>query len=313
MDQPDTREWLSTNGLGGYASGTACGANTRRYHGLLVAALEPPGQRTVLLSRLDETVIVGGEVYELGANFWSSGSMAPQGYHHLKSFQASPVPTWEYQVGLGRLVKRVACLPGQNAVAISYRLEGGPPIRLEMKVLANSRDFHGDTHGHPDWQFRQDSHRAESSSGSRPGTAPPSGRSPGTATPTSSTARAVSGTGGTRIPRRPHGDSRSVEDNYCVGFLGARLTAGRPPRSARQRRADDRLADRRRAGRRGRPASARAGDPGRAARDARSREPGRGGRPVPGAARLHGRPDRHRRLPLVRRLGPRHDDRAARA
>ena len=65
MDRPDTREWLTTNGLGGYASGTACGANTRRYHGLLVAALEPPGQRTVLLSRVDETVIVGGDVYEL--------------------------------------------------------------------------------------------------------------------------------------------------------------------------------------------------------------------------------------------------------
>src|SRR5215208_1682122 len=89
MENPDTREWLTTNGLGGYASGTICGANTRRYHGLLVAALEPPGRRTVLLSRLDETVIVGGEVYELGANFWISGSVAPQGHHHLKSFQAS--------------------------------------------------------------------------------------------------------------------------------------------------------------------------------------------------------------------------------
>ena len=156
MDRPDTREWLTTNGLGGYASGTACGANTRRYHGLLVAALEPPGQRTVLLSRVDETVIVGGDVYELGASFWSSGATAPEGFHHLKSFRASPVPTWEYQVGLGRLIKRVASVPGKNAVAISYRLEGGPPVRLEMKILANSRDFHGDTHGHPDWHFRQD-------------------------------------------------------------------------------------------------------------------------------------------------------------
>jgi len=78
MGSLDTREWLTTNGLGGYASGTVCGANTRRYHGLLVAALEPPGQRTVLLSRLDETVIVGGEVYELGTNFWSSGSVPPR-------------------------------------------------------------------------------------------------------------------------------------------------------------------------------------------------------------------------------------------
>src|SRR6266536_2684606 len=60
MDRPDTREWLTTNGLGGYASGTVCGANTRRYHGLLVAALEPPGRRTILLSRVDETVRAAG-------------------------------------------------------------------------------------------------------------------------------------------------------------------------------------------------------------------------------------------------------------
>jgi len=60
-------------------------------------------------------------------------------------------------VGLGRLIKRVACLPEQNAVTISYCLEGGPPIRLELKVLANSRDFHGDIHGHRDWRFRQGS------------------------------------------------------------------------------------------------------------------------------------------------------------
>jgi predicted glycogen debranching enzyme len=243
MDQPDTREWLATNGLGGYASGTACGANTRRYHGLLVAALEPPGQRHVLLSRLDETVIVGGEVYELGANFWSSGSVAPQGYHHLKSFQASPVPTWEYQVGLGRLVKRVACLPGQNAVAISYRLEGGPPIRLEMKVLANSRDFHGETHGHPDWQFRQ---RMEDltpdPSPARRGERGSGVRSPGLRIAAWDGAPEWSLTWdrNAEVEYRPGGQwywgysypeeaargLPSVEDNYCVGFLGARLAPG---------------------------------------------------------------------------------------
>src|SRR4029450_7611289 len=106
-----------------------CGARARRRDGGVAAHWRPHGKRTFRLSRLDETVIVGGEVYELGANFWSSGTMAPLGHHHLKSFQSHPVPTWEYQVGLGRLVKRVVSLPGQNAVAISYRLEGGPPVR----------------------------------------------------------------------------------------------------------------------------------------------------------------------------------------
>ena len=72
-----------------------------------------------------------------GANFWSSLDGAG-GVPSPEVVRASPVPTWEYQVGLGRLIKRVACVPGKNAVAISYRLEGGPPVRLEMKVLANS-------------------------------------------------------------------------------------------------------------------------------------------------------------------------------
>src|SRR6187455_1861221 len=155
MDSLDRREWLSANGLGGYASSTVGSANTRCYHGLLVAALTPPGQREVLLSRLDEVAVVGGEVYELGASVWQSGAIAPQGYRHLERFQASPVPTWEYRVGLGRLIKRIVAVPGRNATAISYRLEGGPPVRFEIKVLANGRNFHGATHGHPDWHFLQ--------------------------------------------------------------------------------------------------------------------------------------------------------------
>jgi predicted glycogen debranching enzyme len=152
---PDTREWLSTNGLGGYASGTVCGANTRRYHGLLVAALNPPSQRTVLLSRIDETVVRDAQRYELAVNFWASGDVAPQGHRHLASFGLDPVPTWEYSLPPGRLIKRVAAIPGRIAVAISYRLEGGTPVRLELRLLANDRDYHGDTHGHPDWQFIQ--------------------------------------------------------------------------------------------------------------------------------------------------------------
>jgi glycogen debranching enzyme len=73
MDRPDTREWLTTNGLGGYASGTAGGANTRRYHGLPVAALEPPGRRTVLLSRLDKAHDLDN-LYVVDASFFPSSS-----------------------------------------------------------------------------------------------------------------------------------------------------------------------------------------------------------------------------------------------
>ncbi|MBA2447681.1 MAG: glycogen debranching enzyme family protein [Chloroflexi bacterium] len=224
MDMPDTREWLTTNGLGGYASGTVVGANTRRYHGLLVAALEPPGRRTVLLSRIDETVTVGGDVYDLATSFWSSGATAPAGYHHLARFQAAPIPTWEYRVGLGRLVKRVACLPGRNAVAIGYRLEGGPPVRLELKLLANHRDFHGDTHGHPDWQFRQDL----LADGSGLQVAAWDGATPWHLAWSEGAEYRSAGDWywGYRYPEEEARGLPSIEDAYCVGILTARLQAG---------------------------------------------------------------------------------------
>ena len=155
MQTPDRREWLTTNGLGGYASGTVCGANSRRYHGLLIAALRPPGQRTVLLSRVDEVVRLGDEAHELSTSFWRSGATAPEGYRYLERFRHDPIPTWEYRVGEVGLIKRVACLPERNAVVVGYRQQDGPPIRLELTLLANHRDFHGDTHGHPDWRFVQ--------------------------------------------------------------------------------------------------------------------------------------------------------------
>ncbi|MFN8526707.1 MAG: amylo-alpha-1,6-glucosidase [Chloroflexota bacterium] len=222
MDQPDTREWLTTNGLGGYASGTVCGANSRRYHGLLVAAIEPPGQRTVLLSRVDETVIAGGDVYELGASFWRSGWTAPEGYRQLAAFRPDPVPTWEYRVGLGRLVKRVASIPGQNATAIRYHLEGGPPIRLEVTLLANHRDFHGNTAGHPDWQFRQEVRdeglRVDAWNGAAPWYA------------AWSNGAEYRQTGqwywGYRYPEEESRGLPSVEDNYCLGTVGIRLRPG---------------------------------------------------------------------------------------
>jgi predicted glycogen debranching enzyme len=234
MDRLDTREWLTTNGLGGYASATVSGANTRRYHGLLVAALEPPGARTVLLSRLDETVIVGGEVYELASNVWASGAVAPEGYRHLASFQPEPIPSWTYAVGLGKLVKRVACVPGQNAVAISYRLEGGPPVRLELKVLANSRDFHGDTHGHPDWHFRQHLIPAPSERGTEgegyirisAWDGAPGWSLSWSAASAVEYRQAGQWYWGYSYPEEQARGLSAVEDNYCLGFLGVRLAAG---------------------------------------------------------------------------------------
>jgi 4-alpha-glucanotransferase len=92
----DTREWLLTNGLGSFASGTVCDARTRTYHGWLMAALEPPGRRTLLLSHLDASLEVAGEIWALSTNFWSSGKIDPLGYQLLRSFEIEPVPQWSW-------------------------------------------------------------------------------------------------------------------------------------------------------------------------------------------------------------------------
>ncbi|GET43504.1 amylo-alpha-1,6-glucosidase [Microseira wollei] len=94
MDNLDTREWLLTNGLGSFASGTVCDARTRTYHGWLIAALEPPSQRTLLLSHLEASLEVAGRVWGLGTNFWQSNTISPLGYQQLRSFTIDPVPTW---------------------------------------------------------------------------------------------------------------------------------------------------------------------------------------------------------------------------
>src|SRR6476646_4670686 len=92
-----SREWLETNGIGGFACSTVIGLNTRRYHALLTAALHPPTGRTVLLSKLEETLIVDGQRYDLSTNRYS-GAVHPKGYLHLGSFRLDPFPTSTFSV-----------------------------------------------------------------------------------------------------------------------------------------------------------------------------------------------------------------------
>src|SRR4029077_952675 len=92
-----SREWLETNGLGGFACGTISGANTRRYHGLLTAALHPPGGRMLLLSKLEETLVVGDRRIDLATNEYS-GAIHPEGYRLLSSFRLDPFPIWAFEV-----------------------------------------------------------------------------------------------------------------------------------------------------------------------------------------------------------------------
>ncbi len=154
-------EWLSTNGLGSYASQTIALANSRRYHGLFIAALDPPVRRTVLLSRLDEVAqTAGGEEIELATSYWQGDTVAPNGYERLRAFANLPVPTWQFDLPGGTLVKQVTMIHGEQRVAVGYTWipdEGNSTdLVLKTAVLANFRDFHSETRGDASWKFQQD-------------------------------------------------------------------------------------------------------------------------------------------------------------
>ncbi|MGB7156668.1 MAG: amylo-alpha-1,6-glucosidase [Tepidisphaeraceae bacterium] len=117
------REWLISNGLGGYASSTTVGLNTRKYHGLLVAAMSPPVRRMVLLSRVEETLHLNGWPHALACNEYP-GTIHPEGHRLLKAFCAAPFPRWAYQGEGWTLEKSVRLVRGENTVVISYTLLG---------------------------------------------------------------------------------------------------------------------------------------------------------------------------------------------
>ncbi|MCQ8903538.1 MAG: amylo-alpha-1,6-glucosidase [Methanothrix sp.] len=130
-----SREWIVTNGIGGYASSTSIGANTRAYHGLLIASLSPPVDRWLLLSSLDETV----NGIEL-ANHQYPGVVHPQGFRYLISFKAEPVPTYLYRVNDVEVAKQIFMIQGENTTVIRYHISGDSHIRI--MPLVTSRCFH---------------------------------------------------------------------------------------------------------------------------------------------------------------------------
>src|SRR5262252_9841043 len=144
-----SREWLETNGLGGYASSTIPGINTRRYHGLLVAATKPPVGRMVLLSKLEETLILDGRRIELSANRYP-GVVHPQGYVYLKEFRRDPFPVFVYEADGVLLEKSIFMIHGENATAVQYELRAPSGVlpsecRLEIRPLIAFRDYHSTT------------------------------------------------------------------------------------------------------------------------------------------------------------------------
>jgi predicted glycogen debranching enzyme len=143
-----SREWLESNGLGGFACGTITGANTRRYHGLLTAALNPPGGRVLLLAKLEETLVLGEQRIDLSTNEYS-GAIHSEGYLMLTGFRLDPFPIWTFAVE-GIVLEKIVFMPlGSNTVQVEYRLlqtpAGSGPL-LEIRPLIAFRDSSSTTH-----------------------------------------------------------------------------------------------------------------------------------------------------------------------
>jgi predicted glycogen debranching enzyme len=151
------REWLVTNGIGGYASGTVSGALTRRYHGLLFAALQPPLGRTLLLTKLDETAHYGDIPYNLYTNHWQNNVIEPQGYLNIEHFALEgTLPTWQFAIADALLQKQIWMQQGQNTTYVQYTLQRSTlPLKLTLKALVNYRDYHGNTTANG-WQMQSE-------------------------------------------------------------------------------------------------------------------------------------------------------------
>src|SRR5215469_18867781 len=148
LDSGLRREWLETNGIGGFASSTINGCNTRRYHGLLVAATKPPVGRFVLLSKLEETLLVNGRTYDLSTNLYPS-VVHPQGFQFLTQFRLDPFPIFTFSVDGVELAKKTFMAHGQNTAVIKYELINSPgaaQVQLDLRPLIAFRDYHSLTH-----------------------------------------------------------------------------------------------------------------------------------------------------------------------
>ena len=147
LGQSTQREWLITNGIGGYGCGTISGILTRCYHGFLLAALKPPLGRTLLLTKLDESVLYQGRRYSLGCDRYAGGTITGHGYLNLQSFHTEgTTPTWTYACADALLEKQIWMQQGENTTYIRYRLcRATSPLQMSVKAIVNYRDHHSVT------------------------------------------------------------------------------------------------------------------------------------------------------------------------
>jgi len=142
-----TYEWLETNGLGGWAGSTITGAHTRRYHGLLVAATHPPAERMLLLSKLEEVIILNDQRIELGTSIYQGDVIHPQGYQYIQCFTKALFPQWTYEVQDMVLQKTIAMVQGENTTLVIYEVVKAPyAFTLCLLPLITARGYHQLSH-----------------------------------------------------------------------------------------------------------------------------------------------------------------------
>ncbi len=151
----ESKEWLVTNGIGGFAMGTVPGMLTRRYHGLLIAALHPPLGRTLLVTKLDEEISYKGNIFPLFVNRWADGTLDSDGFQRMCGFRLEgTIPVWTFALDGALLEKRIWMQQGANTTYVRYDfIRGSSELHLSCKVLLNDRDYHGVT-GSGDISFR---------------------------------------------------------------------------------------------------------------------------------------------------------------
>src|ERR1700694_1426470 len=138
----ERREWIVTNGLGGYAAGTVDGTLTRRYHGLLVAALSPPLGRTLLCPKIDAEIRYDGVAYALATDRWRSGAIAPRGWTLLTNFRLEgTTPVWTFTCGDALIERRVWMEHDLNRTYVAHTVvRARSPVHLTLRAFANYRD-----------------------------------------------------------------------------------------------------------------------------------------------------------------------------
>ncbi len=161
MANLDIREWLLTNGLGSFGSGTVSDIRTRTYHGWLFAATNPPTERKLLLSHLEASLEISGQVVALGTNFWADGQIEPQGYKLLRCFDVNPIPKWVWGGDNWELSRRLMMPDGRdnssfcNRLLIQYGYEGKSQAILRLRLLIADRNFHHQQRVNPQLKFSQ--------------------------------------------------------------------------------------------------------------------------------------------------------------